>query len=69
VRHCAPELPLGRDEIPPRRLTGYALAMADTKYDPPRIEQRTDIGPGLIGLVPLTSVTPNPNPSAAFRPL
>jgi len=40
--------------------------MAENEYDPPRIEDRTDIGSALIGTVVLTSLTPS---SAAFRPL
>ena len=37
--------------------------MADT-YDPPRIEQRTDIGPMLIGV---QIISDNVDASAAFR--
>jgi hypothetical protein len=40
--------------------------MADTKYDPPRIEQRTDIGPALIGGPTIGSGVAQ---SAAFRPV
>jgi hypothetical protein len=39
--------------------------MAGT-YEPPRIEQRTDIGPQLIG-APVSSLNVDNNVSAAFR--
>jgi hypothetical protein len=38
--------------------------MAEIKYDPPRIEQRTDIGPAIIG-----GPAASGQVSAAFRPL
>ena len=33
---------------------GYAPPMPDT-YEPPCIEERTDIGPAIIGLIPIGS--------------
>jgi len=38
--------------------------MAETKYDPPRIEARTVIGDFLVGALPSGQVN-----SAVFRPL
>ena len=38
-------------------------------YDPPRIEQRTDIGVALIGGPGIASGNTNGAISAAFRPL
>jgi hypothetical protein len=41
--------------------------MPDT-YEPPRIEERTEIGPNLIGGIALLSTNVDGS-SAAFRPL
>jgi hypothetical protein len=40
--------------------------MAEPKYDPPRIEQRTDLGPMLIG-VQVNSANVDGGGSAVFR--
>jgi hypothetical protein len=53
------------DQTPREGMLGYDSRMADT-YDPPRIEQRTDIGSALIGGPTIGSGVQN---SAAFRPL
>ena len=49
-------------------MTASCSVMADT-YEPPRIEQRTDIGAALIGGPGIVSTNTDGAISAAFRPL